>query len=368
MLHQTVAITAAQGDPKTHIEDDEETNTRILSEDMLFQRWMEQPMETLTKNEKLQRHVYYVINAPTEYMAMEPSHSEFIASRAYQIAMFALILGSVIQLFIESLPDFYQVQSTPLDILEILCIAFFSNDMLMKFYVSINKLRFFTKFPTLIDLMSILPYYIEKMTENGSGGVLVVFRVVRLARVFRVFKLSKYSKDIDLVFITVNKSRNAISLLVFLVLIALTIFSSLMFFFEQAGCTYNEKKKLWIREDGTVSPFQSIPDSMWWCIVTLTTVGYGDDVPVTGAGKVVASVAMLTGVLVLAFPTMILGKTFNDVTDAANRQQEYAQKMLSHGRPKMRTQHRQSVVLGMIMDKMKKLLETIRSSHSEAIA
>ena len=266
-----------------------------------------------TKSEILQRHVWVITTSPEEFPNITVAPWEVLASKVFQIVSLLFVLLSVVGLCVESLPEFQFRQDPALSAIEVASIAFFTLELLVKLFGAPSKVQYLLDPMTLIDLVSILPYYIELMTANGSGGVLLIFRVVRLTRVFRVFKLSKYNQDIKLVFTTIARSKNAISLLVFLLAIALTIYSSLMYFVEQQGGFWHAPTRLWIRSDGSISPYQSIPHSMWWCIVTLTTVGYGDAVPETPAGKVVASLTMLTGVLVIAFPTMILGKNFNDV-------------------------------------------------------
>ncbi len=107
----------------------------------------------------------------------------------------------------------------------------------------------------------------------------------------------------------------------------MVIFSSLLFFAEQTDETFDKSTQLWMRSDGTVSPFQSIPETFWWCITTMTTVGYGDTYPVSPLGKfgkldslltfAVAALTMLCGILTLAFPISILGSTFTNEWNSA---------------------------------------------------
>jgi len=88
------------------------------------------------------------------------------------------------------------------------------------------------------------------------------------------------------------------------------LWASGMYYAETSSCTFNNNTQTWLYDDGTVTPYQSIPHSLWWAFVTMTTVGYGDNVPVTAAGKIVATGAMLCGILVLAFPLTILAGNF----------------------------------------------------------
>ena len=107
------------------------------------------------------------------------------------------------------------------------------------------------------------------------------------------------------------------------------ILGTMVFYAEQTGQTFDTERNLWIRDiDGKVSPFQSIPDSFWWAIVTLCRVpGYSSEYPVTILGKVTASIAALIGVLVIAFPVAVLGQNFKEQwTIALSEKQERKKK------------------------------------------
>lgn len=96
-----------------------------------------------------------------------------------------------------------------------------------------------------------------------------------------------------------------------LVFTGMIFFSSAMFFAEQTGTQFDIELGVWLRPDGTPSPFQSIFHSFWWCIATMTTVGYGDAYPITLAGKVVGGITSVMGVVMLSFPIAIFGLHFN---------------------------------------------------------
>eukprot|EP00835_Amoeboradix_gromovi_P003645 NODE_249_length_12946_cov_0.357438.p8 type:complete len:279 gc:universal NODE_249_length_12946_cov_0.357438:10575-9739(-) len=130
---------------------------------------------------------------------------------------------------------------------------------------------------SLIDLMSILPFYIQIFTENSSDvSILRVVRLVRILRIFRLFKLSKNMKQVKMVVKAMSRSREAILMLVFLLINGLFIFGSFVYFSEAGISTLDTSTGLLVYTSGTlngsVSTFQSIPHTMWWAIVTLTTV------------------------------------------------------------------------------------------------
>jgi len=117
-----------------------------------------------------------------------------------------------------------------------------------------------------------------------------------------------------LVIATARKCRDAFLLLVVLVAMIVVVSSTMMFYAEQSACRFDSDKKLWLRlTDDSVSPFQSIPQSMWWGIVTITTVGYGDTYPVSAWGKVVASFTMTLSLMALALPIGIFGAYFSEI-------------------------------------------------------
>jgi len=170
----------------------------------------------------------------------------------------------------------------------------------------------------LIDALAILPFYLE----DGGGG-LGVLRILRLARVFRLFKAPALSEGVTLLGNVIRQSYPSLRLLTFFALIGCILYGSIIHLCEQGTWHGPDSSSdddgsgvgVWMRPDtyGTGlerTPFLSIPRSMWWVMVTATTCGYGDMYPTTDAGKVVASLTMLSGVLVLALPITIISSNF----------------------------------------------------------
>lgn len=187
----------------------------------------------------------------------------------------------------------------------------------------------------LIDFVAIMPFYVELVSGEGGGG-LAVLRILRLARVFRLFKFGQLNEGVTLLSNVVRKSYPSLKLLCFFALIGCVLFGSIIHLCEQGTwhgpeATGDDRghrgRGVWMRPDkfGTGmerTPFMSIPRSMWWVMVTATTVGYGDMYPTTALGKVVASVTMLSGVLVLALPITIISQNFT--TEYAALEEEKA--------------------------------------------
>lgn len=172
-------------------------------------------------------------------------------------------------------------------------VAIFTLEYLLRLLVHEkgSRLTFLVEPMNLIDLAAILPFYLELYLSShggasGAGGVLRVMRVVRLMRLLR------HSTELQLFAKAISKSAEGLKMLVVLVSVAVLIFSALLWYAERGVLSADGA---FVRSDGSVSPFPSIPSTFWWAVVTMTTVGYGDTFPVEAGGKVVATVAMFAG-------------------------------------------------------------------------
>jgi len=162
----------------------------------------------------------------------------------------------------------------------------------------------------VVDLAAILPFYLSLLPSLSSGSTQVV-RIFRLARIFRLFKSSKQFKLLQTLIATFTRSLSALGMTMMLVLFANILFSSLVWFCEKGD--WDPTSGQWLLPDGEPSPFDSIPTTMWWCIVTFTTVGYGDLAPVTPLGQFFGALAQLSGLLVIALPASVIGTNFDAV-------------------------------------------------------
>ncbi|XP_067849631.1 potassium voltage-gated channel subfamily A member 4 [Heptranchias perlo] len=193
--------------------------------------------------------------------------------------------------------------SDPFFIVETVCIIWFSFELLVRFFACPSKPGFFKNIMNMIDIVSILPYFITLGTdlaqEQGNGQQAMSFailRTIRLVRVFRIFKLSRHSKGLQILGHTLRASMRELGLLMFFLFIGVILFSSAVYFAEA---------------DNPKSQFTSIPDAFWWAVVTMTTVGYGDMKPITVGGKIVGSLCAIAGVLTIALPVPVIVSNFN---------------------------------------------------------
>jgi hypothetical protein len=192
-------------------------------------------------------------------------------------------------------------------ILEIFCVSIFSAELAMRYYAwPGNSATFISDPMTFIDVMSVLPFYLELVDDV----VTVDLRWLRILRLINLFKVVRVSSGLNIMFRSVSRSVSGLFLLTFFMFQALLIFSTLMWALERG--TWDDYKACYVREldGGKCSPYQSILLTLWWAITTMTTVGYGDTIPVTNFGRFVGGLAMLGGIIMLALPTTVFGAQF----------------------------------------------------------
>uniref|UniRef100_A0A3Q2ZY57 Potassium voltage-gated channel subfamily A member 5 n=1 Tax=Kryptolebias marmoratus TaxID=37003 RepID=A0A3Q2ZY57_KRYMA len=247
-------------------------------------------------------------------------------ARGIAIVSVIVITISIITFCLETLPEFRDERELPASsrtdngtevrtsltftdpffIIETTCVIWFTFELLVRFFACPSKSEFSKTIMNIIDIMSIMPYFITVGTElaeqgqehqNGQQAMsLAILRVIRLVRVFRIFKLSRHSKGLQILGQTLKASMRELGLLIFFLFIGVILFSSAVYFAEA---------------DEPESHFSSIPDAFWWAVVTMTTVGYGDMRPVTVGGKIVGSLCAIAGVLTIALPVPVIVSNFN---------------------------------------------------------
>jgi hypothetical protein len=176
-------------------------------------------------------------------------------------------------------------------------------------------LSFVTSITTALDALAIFPYYIEMIGVSANG--LMSLRLLRLFRVFQLVRLGQYNESFMSLTTVLVQSMLYLKLLLGVLCFGAAFFGSMMYWLEKGEWKHFQETSSYqfVRTNQfgveEISPFTSIPASFWWFIVTVTTVGYGDCVPTTSTGKCVATLAMLLGVLVIAFPVSVFSELWS---------------------------------------------------------
>ncbi|WP_341661887.1 ion transporter [Vibrio sp.] len=229
------------------------------------------------------------------YVIIFGTHTK--AGRAFDIALIVAIFSSLAVLVLESVPSIASPWMMELRYLEYAFTALFSIEYLLRLYCSPKPSAYAKSFYGVVDLLAILPTYLAFFFPGAS--FMGVIRLLRVMRIFRVLKLVRYLQDSNILLRSLLMARRKILIFFSTVGILVTIFGSLIFVIE-----------------GPANGFTSIPKSIYWAIVTITTVGYGDIVPQTHLGKALASLTMLLGYSILAVPTGIITAELNKEMNA----------------------------------------------------
>ncbi len=208
--------------------------------------------------------------------------------KTFDVILMIIILLSVVVVMLESVSSYEAQYGKLFFILEWVFTIFFSIEYGLRLYCVYNPRKYATSFFGIIDLLAIIPTFLSLIITGTQ--YLIVIRALRLLRIFRIFKLVKFLNEGNIIVKALIASRAKILVFMLFILLLVTILGSVMYLIE---AEYNEK-------------FDSIPRSIYWAIVTLTTVGYGDISPSTSFGQFVAAFVMLLGYAVIAVPTGIV--------------------------------------------------------------
>jgi len=209
------------------------------------------------------------------------------ASRTFDLVLLWLIFGSIIVVILDSVASLHVKYGEIFYILEIAFTILFTLEYILRVWLTNKTLKYVTSFYGIVDLLAILPVYLSFFILNTQ--LLSVIRALRLLRVIRILKLGRYLSEADFLRESLKASATKIQIFLFSVLTIVLIMGTMMFVVE-----------------GPASGFTSIPVAMYWAIVTLTTVGFGDITPQTPLGQLLASLIMLLGYAIIAVPTGIV--------------------------------------------------------------
>lgn len=207
-------------------------------------------------------------------------------SRNFDLLLVAAIMASVVVVMIDSVQPLHLRWARGLQVLEWAFTVLFTVEYVLRLVVVKRPLRYAVSIWGIIDLLSILPTYLSLLIPGAQS--LLVVRALRILRVFRILKLTRYVEESGILMLALWRSRRKVLVFLFTVITITLIAGALMYLIE-----------------GPAHGFTSIPSSMYWAVVTMATVGFGDIVPQTTLGRFVTSVLILTGYSIIAVPTGI---------------------------------------------------------------
>ena len=229
---------------------------------------------------------------------LEVGKGSDITSKICDNFLVLLVIGSIFSVILGSVPEIDAEFSAELRWFEIITVLIFTVEYLLRLWVAPikykqskrPKIKYIFSFYGIVDLAAILPFYVSLF---GFG---VDLRVLRAARLLRILKISHYNTALQDLALAIYDERKSFVSAIYIFTVTLLITSSLIFFAENSTQP----------ED-----FRSIPDAIWWSLITLTTVGYGDVSPITAVGKIIGAITALLGVCTVALLTGIVGNAFS---------------------------------------------------------
>ncbi|MEQ1862022.1 MAG: ion transporter [Chthoniobacteraceae bacterium] len=214
--------------------------------------------------------------------------SDTPAGRAFDVALLWIIGASVLVVMLESVDSLRAEHGATFRILEWVFTIVFTIEYALRLWVVRRPARYARTFFGVVDLLAILPSYLELFLLGSH--YLMMLRVLRLLRMFRVLKMAHHIGEAGVLLNALRASRTKISVFLFSVLALVSVEGTIMYLLEH----------------GTNEGFSNIPQAIYWAVVTITTVGYGDVSPITVPGKMMASLIMLTGFAIIAVPTGVV--------------------------------------------------------------
>ena len=207
--------------------------------------------------------------------------------KAFDVALLIAISLSVLAVILESVPAIDTEYHDALVVAEWIFTVLFTVEYLLRLYCVRHPVSYATSFFGVVDLLAVLPAYLSLLIPGSQS--LAVIRSLRMVRIFRIFKLGRYLSEADALARALRQSRVKIIVFLTTVLTMVVIVGAAMYLVE-----------------GAEAGFTSVPQGMYWAVVTMTTVGYGDIAPTTVIGKTIASMVMVMGYALIVVPTGIV--------------------------------------------------------------
>ena len=213
--------------------------------------------------------------------------ADTLAGRAFDMVLLVAILASILSVVLESVAAVRRQYGHVLDVVEWTLTVAFTVEYVLRLVAVDRPWRYARSFLGVLDFLAVAPTYLGILVPDAQS--LVVLRTVRLLRVFRIFKLGPFLGEADQLAQALRASRRKITVFLGVVLTIVVVMGTVMYVVE-----------------GEAHGFTSIPTSMYWAVVTMTTVGYGDIAPKTGLGQLLAAMLMILGYAIIAVPTGIV--------------------------------------------------------------
>ena len=240
------------------------------------------------------------------HILLHPELGESKADKIINIFIITLIVLNVIAVMMETVHPLYEEHRKLFDAFDLISVIIFTVEYVLRVWSCTHdprykgsikgRLKYIFTFGAIIDLAAFLPYYLQAII----GFDLRILRLLRLLRFFRLFRLTAYTRSAKLIYNVFRTRINDLLLSLILIIFLIIIASSALYFAEHLYPSESESK------------FSSIPATLWWAVVTLTTTGYGDMYPLTTWGKIIAGIIMLSGVAFFALPAGIIVAGFLD--------------------------------------------------------
>ena len=258
-----------------------------------------------------------------EYLRTVIFKSDTVEGRRFDTIILWIIVFSILVVILEPVTEFQKTFWWIFFVLEWILTLIFTVEYVLRLYCARNPLKYATSFFGIVDLLAILPSYLSIFFIGAQN--LIIVRALRLLRVFRIFKMGHFVSEGEVIVNALRASRTKIYVFISFVMLMAMIIGSLLYIVE-----------------GNVNPdMDNIPKGIYWAVVTLTTVGYGDITPITPFGKFLATIVMVMGYGVIAVPTGIVtaeisGRVMNlkevitKVCDNCDQSEHYTKAIFCH--------------------------------------
>lgn len=230
-------------------------------------------------------------------------HADTPAGKAFDIVLLILIIISALALMLDSIPAYHSRYWFQFDITEWIISILFSIEYITRILIIQNKKAYIFSFLGIVDLLSIVPFFLSIFFPQTE--YFIMLRMLRLMRIFRVFNMMDYLNDSKFILKALKSGSRKIYIFLLFIIVITVLLGSVMY----------------VVEKGT-NGFDSIPQSIYWAVVTLTTVGYGDVSPITPLGKFISVILMLCGYAIIAVPTGILTSEMRSNAEVSKKECE----------------------------------------------